>query len=173
MPGQFAAGGPTYSPDRLRVLAAVACPARRHLLENRISDLLVRRTHPDRDRRPRRCGLSRRAQHCDPAGPRGDWLSRKTHLYGGGLASHLSVVAIGPGARTRREMGHLVNPRKVALVCRSGHRDDRRRSCLAWHQQCGPGLAVGDAAALARCITALALPLVCTQRHYFRARASG
>ena len=152
--------GHCISPRRLRVRATVTCAARRHLLENGISDMLVRRTHPGRCHRPRGCGLSGRAQHCDPPGRRGHYLSHRAHLYGGGLASDLFVVAIGPGARVRREMGHLVDPRAVALVCGSGHRDDGCRSSLARCQQGGQGLAVGAAATLARCKSAWPIPLL-------------
>src|SRR5262245_23124529 len=49
-------------------------------------------------------------------------------------------------------MGYLVDPGTVALVSRSGHRDDRDGPRLARHQQGRAGLAVGTKASLARCI---------------------
>ena len=158
MPGQFAASGPTYSLDSHYEFARPS-----HALLDGIywrggfpTCWCAGRT-PGGYSRPRRCGLSCRVSTAIPQAHE-DTAYRVQLTHGGAPASHLSVVAIGPGARPRREMGYLVNPRKVALVCRSGHPDDRRRSGLARDQQCGPGLAVGASAALARCIPVWPIP---------------
>src|SRR5262245_52162441 len=55
-------------------------------------------------------------------------------------------------------MGYLVDPGTVALVPRSGHRDDRDGPRLARHQQGRAGLAVGTTASLARCIPPRPVP---------------